>query len=63
MSLIDASCNVPIFPAQIIVGDQMTCKNIRSARSLVQAEISPVKRLKWANEVPGIYCMALMQPQ
>ena len=31
----------------------MTWKNIRAARSLVQTEIDPVKRLKWAHEVPG----------
>ena len=31
----------------------MTCKNIRSARALMQPEINPVKQLNWVHEVPG----------
>ena len=42
------------FNVQVIVGDQMTCKNIRSARVLMQPEINPINRLNWAHEVPGV---------
>ena len=38
---------------QVVVGDQMTCKNIRSARALMQPEINPLKQLNWVHEVPG----------
>ena len=31
----------------------MTCKNIRSARALMQPEINPLKQLNWVHEVPG----------
>ena len=45
---------MPVFAqVQIVVGDQMTCKNIRSARALMQPEIDPMKQLKWVHEVPG----------
>ena len=44
---------------QIVVGDQMTCKNIRSARLLVQPEINPVKQLKWAHEIPGLILFSM----
>ena len=29
------------------------CKNIRSARALMQPEINPLKQLNWVLEVPG----------
>ena len=38
---------------QVVVGDQMTCKNIRSARALMQPEVDPIKQLNWVHEVPG----------
>ena len=37
---------------QVVVGDQMTCKNIRSARARMQPEINPLKQLNWVHEVP-----------
>lgn len=49
-TLIHTMCN-----AQIITGDQLTCKNIRGAKRWVQSEINPVFRLKWANESPGMH--------
>ena len=38
---------------QVVVGDQLTCKNIRSAKKLAQPEINPLYQLKWAHENPG----------
>lgn len=38
---------------QIVVGDQMTCKNIRGSKLWRQTEINAMDRLGWVNEVPG----------
>ena len=35
------------------MGDQLTCKNIRSAKVWRIPEINPVHQMKWAHEVPG----------
>ena len=37
-----------IYNAQlwVVVGDQMMCKNIRSARTLTQPEINPLKTVE-----------------
>jgi len=39
--------------AQVVIGDQMTCKNIRTGKLWMTPEIQAVNQLKWANEVPG----------
>ncbi|XP_065837253.1 uncharacterized protein [Oscarella lobularis] len=36
-----------------IVGDQLTCKNIRAAKRLRKPEPVPFNTLQWANESPG----------
>ena len=41
--------------AQVVVGDQLTCKNIRGAKLWRCPELNVIDQLKWANEVPGIY--------
>lgn len=38
---------------QVIVGDQLTCKNIRGCKVWRQAELDLKDRLTWAHEVPG----------
>lgn len=40
---------------QTLVGDQMTCKVIRSCKLWRQTEVDPKDRLTWAHEVPGTY--------
>ena len=35
------------------MGDQLTCKNIRSAKLWRIHEINPVHQMKWEHEVPG----------
>lgn len=40
--------------AQILVGDQMTCKNIRGSKRWRVSEVEEVQQFKWACEVPGI---------
>ena len=41
------------YTLQVVVGDQMTCKNVRSARALTQPEITRLKRSNWVHKVPG----------
>jgi hypothetical protein len=38
---------------QIVVGDQLTLKNIRASKLWRQAEVESHNRLSWVNEVPG----------
>jgi len=38
---------------QVVIGDQMTCKNIRTGKMWMTPEIQAANQLKWANEVPG----------
>ena len=40
---------------QIVVGDQLTCKVIRSCKHWVQVEPEAKNKLLWANETPGMY--------
>ena len=42
-----------IYTGSLVVGDQLTCKNIRSAKKFAQPEINPLYQLKWAHENPG----------
>lgn len=37
----------------MVVGDQLTCKNIRAMKTWVQTEVESTQRLQWAHEVPG----------
>lgn len=39
---------------QGVVGDQLTCKNIRGAKRWRASDITDLDQLKWANEVPGM---------
>jgi hypothetical protein len=38
-----------------VIGDQLTCKNIRGCKLWRQPEIDPIERLTWANEIPGVH--------
>ena len=38
---------------QMVVGDQLTCKNVRSSKRWRQPEVNVQDRLSWAKEVPG----------
>ena len=38
----------------MVVGDQLTCKNIRSSKRWRQPELNAKDRLTWVNEVPGM---------
>ena len=38
---------------QIVVGDQLTCKNIRGCGLWRLPEVDPKDKLTWAHEVPG----------
>ena len=40
------------FP-KVVIGDQLTCKNIRGAKKWREPELVAINRLQWANEVPG----------
>ena len=40
---------------KVVFGDQSTCKNIRGAKRWSFTEIRELKKLQWANEVPGIH--------
>ena len=40
---------------QAVIGDQLTCKNIRSSKMWRQPEIESKDRLGWACESPGMY--------
>lgn len=42
---------------QIVVGDQLTCKNIRGCKLWRQPEVDPKERLGWAKEMPGGYLL------
>ena len=51
--------NTPVFLfivllRKAVVGDQLTCKNIRGARRIRQPERRVLERLQWAKESPGI---------
>ena len=39
---------------QVVIGDQMTCKNIRGAKQWRQSEICSINKFSWVKEVPGI---------
>jgi hypothetical protein len=39
---------------KVVVGDQLTCKNIRGAKQWRASDFTNTDRLNWANEVPGI---------
>ena len=39
---------------QVVIGDQLTCKNLRAIKAWTMSEHEPKYRLHWANEVPGI---------
>lgn len=45
--------NVNLYFYWLVVGDQLTCKNIRGCKLWRQPEIDPKERLGWANEIPG----------
>lgn len=45
----------------MIIGDQLTCKNIRSSKQWRQPEVNEKDRLRWAKEVPGIYIIFTVQ--
>lgn len=38
---------------KVVIGDQLTCKNMRGVKLWRLPEINPVHRLQWVNEVPG----------
>ena len=38
-----------------MIGDQLTCKNIRGCKLWRQPENDPKERLTWANEIPGVH--------
>ena len=38
---------------QVVVGDQLTCKNIHSSKLWRQNEKNTVDTLAWAHETPG----------
>lgn len=38
---------------QVVVGDQLTCKNIRAMKAWTLTEAEQKHRLQWAHEVPG----------
>ena len=38
-----------------MIGDQLTCKNIRGCKLWRQPEIDPTERLTWTNEIPGVH--------
>ena len=38
---------------KVVVGDQLTCKNIQAMKTWTQSEVEPRHRLQWAHEVPG----------
>lgn len=40
---------------QVLVGDQLTCKNIRAIKAWTLTETEQKQRLQWAHEVPGKY--------
>lgn len=42
-----------VYDLQVVVGDQLTCKNIRAVKAWTQTEVEPKQRLQWAHEVPG----------
>ena len=48
------------FIPQVVVGDQLTCKNIRAIKMWLQSEVEPKQRLQWAHEVPGRYTKKFM---
>ena len=39
----------------MVIGDQMTCKNMGSAKHWRQPEVNAQDRLTWVKEIPGIY--------
>ncbi len=39
---------------QVVIGDQLSCKNIRGSKLWRQTEVKPIDTLKWAHETPGI---------
>ena len=48
---------------KVVIGDQMTCKNIRGGKLWRQSEIHSINKLSWVKEIPGtiniimdIYC-------
>ena len=47
------SCRLTLLLFQVVVGDQLTCKNIRAMKAWTQTEVEPKNRLQWAHEVPG----------
>ena len=38
---------------KVVIGDQMTCKNIRGSKIWRQSEINSINKLSWVKEVPG----------
>jgi len=43
----------------MVVGDQMTCKNIRGSKLWRQTEVNSIDKLGWVNEVPGTHIILL----
>ena len=39
--------------AQVVCGDQLTCKNIRGCKLWRAAEVQAIAGLTWAHETPG----------
>lgn len=44
---------VALLMQQVVVGDQLTCKNIRAMKDWLLTEMQQKNRLQWAHEVPG----------
>lgn len=42
---------------QVVVGDQLTCRNIRSSKLWRQVEVMHKDKLTWANEMAGSYAV------
>ena len=38
---------------QLVIGDQLTCKNIRGSKLWRVSEVNVTDRLTWAHETPG----------
>ena len=41
------------YATQVVVGDQLTCKNVRGAKRWRASDLTDLEQLNWANEVPG----------
>ena len=44
---------------QVVIGDQMTCKNIRGCKLWRASEAHPKDRLTWSCEMPGVHYLGM----